>query len=133
MKALWTAIINRSSGSTFSSNVGKRIYAGQAPQKTSFPFCVFHQLPGEVEYVSRARYETIPIQFSIYTQESSPSNIGTYADNLKSRFDDCTLAVSGYHFGKMERQNPGVILPDQKEGIWHYAIDYDVLLRKVST
>jgi len=77
------------------------------------------------------RQEDYVMQFSLFTNESSAGNMGTYYTNLTALYDECTLAVTGMTFIRMHREWE-YLLRDSAEGVWQYILQYRVLVEKQS-
>lgn len=132
MNALLTAIYNRGTDSSdFNTAVGGRLYAFKAPQEATFPYCVFHEISETYDFTMALsnEFEDILIQFNIFSDKNSPSEVGTICGYLKARFDWCALTVSGYTCLKMEREWAHRMYLSE-EAIWQYAVQYRCLLEK---
>jgi hypothetical protein len=139
MKALYTAIytlFTATSGgppavhNSFYTAIGGRLYFTEAPQAATFPYCVYSMISNTPEYFFNDElYEEFLIQFSLFDQDNSASDIGTNMGYLKSLFDDCSITVASYGHLLFERELSGM-LRDADNNIWHYSVDYNVILEK---
>ena len=75
--------------------------------------------------------EDFLLQFNIFTQNSSASQAGTLLESLKTMFDDCSLAVTGWRHLQFQRGN---VYPNndfsQIPPVQGYSVEYNVLLEK---
>lgn len=85
--------------------LGGRLYYRRAPQKPVFPYAVFFMVSGVPSYYftksPELQYESY--QFSIFTKKASASDGETFANNLRSLFDDAKITVSGWTLVQWER------------------------------
>lgn len=136
MKQLSIGIYNLLSGSDFASDIGSRFYKGQAPDGTDYPYAVY-MMPTDVpEYTFSEQYETVMVQFSIFSSAASSAEIEDALTHLKELYDDCALAVTGYTTVWMRRT--GGTLPMKEEhttpagttSVWAAHVEYQVYLSK---
>ena len=126
MQALQSAIMTKfaSDSPGLYDDLGGRMRFQTARQGETFPYCVYsiigfgpdHWFGGELQ-------EEITLQFSIFTNESSAVNLNALYTTLTALFDECTLAVSGYDFLRLER-NWAYPLRDDENNSWQYTIQY---------
>ena len=98
MNALLTAIFNRFSGSDFETDIGGRMYTRYAPQGVAFPYAVVTLPFGMSDWMFVEQFDDIDVQFNLFSQSTSEVQIGTMLTNLRARYDDTTLTVTGYTF-----------------------------------
>jgi len=106
-----------------------RLYHAEAPQDATFPYCVMSIVSHEHDWQFDEEMENVLVQFSIFTNESSASTIGTLWSNLCTLFDDADLTVTGYRLISMIREQ-SILLRDTENNIWHYAVDYECILEQ---
>jgi len=136
MKKLSEGIYTLLSGSAFFSDVAGRVFKGQAPDGTDYPFCVYLFISDVPEYTFSEQYERVFLQFSIFSSASSSTEIEDALTHLKSLYDDCALSVTGYDTVWMRRT--GGTLPNMEEhttpagtqSIWIAHVEYEVYLSK---
>lgn len=130
MKPLFTGIYNlfkATPANNFYNAVGGRLYLHEAPQGATFPYAVYFLVSGMPEYwLSGPTFEEPVIQFSLFSDSESASEVTDLYTYLTALFDDCTLTVSGYTPIIFERQNYQ-LLRDPIDGTWHYIVEYDGL------
>ena len=106
-----------------------RLYHAEAPQGATFPFCVMYIINQMGDWSFTDTFEDVAVQFSIYTNESSASNIGAYWSYLTTLFDDVNLTIAGYSDIQVHRELSQLIR-DTENNIWHYATQYRFYLQK---
>lgn len=131
MKPLFQAIYNEYNSTALDTALSDQFYLGKADQGISMPYVVYKLISNTPEYTFDSRViERARVQFSIYSDSNSASEVTDLYTTLKAVFDDCSLTVSGYTFLKMERVN-AILIPDLENGLWHYAVDYIIELQEV--
>ena len=112
---------------TIYANVGGRLYLSEAPQNTSFPYIVFYLVSDDYDFQFTEDYEDILIQFNIFDDKASPSNISNYFENLKTLYDWSSPTVVGYTVIKFVREFAQLVRDDD---VWQYTVQYRILLEK---
>jgi len=132
MKNLLTAIYSKftTGPPTIYTNLGGKMYLAEAPQDTAMPYCVYDLISDVPEYHFGFQHESVLIQFSIYTDDSSATNVMTYGTNLKALYDNCSMSVSGYTHIDFNRDQSDRLLRDPEGETWQWSVDYTVLLGK---
>ena len=114
---------------TFKTAVGGRMYTRYAPQNTSFPFAVVDIVSGIGEWDFSYDFDDIDIQFNLFSQSTSETEIGTLYSTLRALYDDCALTIAGYtHLFMQYDQYFSLANPD--ENIRQYTVQYNILLQK---
>jgi len=136
MKQLSVGIYNLFTGSAFATDIGNRFYKGQGPVSATYPYCVY-LLPTDIpEYTFSEIYETVMVQFSIFSSAASSTEIEDALTHLKALYDDCALSVTGYTTVWMRRT--GGTLPGKEEhttpagttSVWVAHSEYEIYLSK---
>lgn len=129
MKALFTGIFNLFTTGTpaIYTSVGGRLYLTEAPQNTSFPYIVYYLISNDYDFQFEEDYEEFIIQFNIFDDDASASDIGTYFENLKSLYDWSSPTVTGYSVINFTREFAQLARDDD---VWQYTVQYRVLLEK---
>ena len=135
MKALFTSIMSKLSGSALDTSVGSRIYFGDAPEGTTFPYVVFSVVSGYEEDTFRERVDETIIQFSLYSISKGVTEIGTMYDNLRALFDAAVFSVSGGVLVRCMFQNMTTLYEDITTsagtvGLKHWPVDYVMTVKK---
>ena len=141
MKNFYTALMtyfNAAPGgvhNAFYTDIGGRLYHGDAPDRTTYPYCViFHIVDTQMD-TFKTKMDQVVIQFSIFSDKSSPIEVHDAMTHLKSLFDDCTLSISGgtlvYFFhisdGLMREE---VTTVSAEQVIWHFHCDYNAIFER---
>jgi hypothetical protein len=115
---------------TIYTNLSGRLRLYEAKQGELFPYCVYSLIGDAPDYwFLSERQESYTLQFSLFTDDRSSENIGTYFNNLTALYDECDLTVSGYTFLIMRREW-SYLLRDTIDSVWQYILQYNVLLEK---
>lgn len=133
--ALYTGIYNHFTSDNqhaFYTGVGGRFYVYKAPQRASFPYCVYSQVVAAHEVDFGEQREDVTIQFNIFSQNNSSDEADTLLDGLISMFDNCALTVTGWRHLDFLRE---IITPhndlSQVPPIMGYSVDYSCIIEKV--
>lgn len=131
MNALRTGIYTELTGTAndFAAAVGNRIYYGMAPQSTICPYAVFHILSGNHDFTFREKFDRVTIQFNLFDDSSSPTELETIYGYLITLFDNASLSVSGYTSIWCNRT---VTVPARwidVEQVWQISVRYDIFLQ----
>jgi len=136
MKQLFTGIYNlfapAGAKPTIYTNLDGKLRLFEAKQGETLPYCVYYLIgDGPDWYFEDERIFRAMIQFNLYTDDRSATNVCTYTDNLMALYDECTLSVTGYTFLRMERTWE-YLLRDPEEQVWQYVVQYRVTLEKLT-
>ena len=109
-------------------SLGGKLFYSKAKQNSTLPYGVFYFQPIVHDYLFIEEFDYVIVQFSLFDENESVSNIGDMENYLKTLFDWCTLTVSNYTFLKMERVliRPAEWLPE--DSVWQSVIQYRVSL-----
>jgi hypothetical protein len=124
MNNLLTAIYGKTSGSALSTYVGDRIYLDEVRQDIVLPYVVFFIVSGMPDKTFTEHYTDTMIQFSLFSDDESGTEIQTMYGNLKTLFDECALTITGSTLVWMRESNLTTMVED---GVKHWAIDYELL------
>ncbi len=131
MKALFTALINKFTGSTLATALTSRFYNTIAPQDAAMPYCVFTLVSGTPDDPMGGEHiENCLIQFSLFDASSSPGTVCDNYEKLTALFDDCALSLTGYTHLYMHRESQQLMRDPEDPGVWHYVIEYRILIEK---
>jgi hypothetical protein len=130
-----TSIMTKTTGSALATSVGSRIYLDRAPDRTVYPYIVFMIVSDNQNNTFTDLMEDIILQFSIFSNSLSVTEIGTIYDNLKTLFDRCTLTITGNTFYSMERSNlittiEDVTTIDGTVGLKAWHVEYFIRTKK---
>ncbi len=126
MKALFKGIYDLFGGTIY-NNVSGKLYLSVAPQNSTFPYIVYYLVSNDYDFQFSEDYEDCLIQFNIFDDKASASNINTYFENLKTLYDWALPVVVGYTVIKMQREFAQLVRDDD---VWQYTVQYRILLEK---
>lgn len=127
---LTTAIFGKcAAGTSLYTDIGGRMYKGEAPQRATFPYVVFFVVSDVPEYPSSHTIEEVLVQFSIYSITSSSTEIEDALTDLRTLYDNCSLSITSntlIHFtrGNLTCMRDEVETTSGTKGVWHYAQEY---------
>lgn len=137
MKELFEAITTKfnnidaqNNPSSFYASISGRLYLVNAPEGATLPYAVYSLIANPVDYNFTSVFDNPVIQFSLFAEATGHSEILNMHSYLKDQFDDCQLSVTGYQYGKMERQLDLGLLKDPDHEVFHYPVQYEIWLRK---
>lgn len=134
MKALATAIFEKLSGSLLDSDIGRRLFKGEAPEGAEYPYAVYILVSDVQADTFKSKLEDVIIQFSLFSSNSSTTEIEDMYIHLKTLYDDCSLTLNGSSLVWMVRQSAQLLreehtTPSGMIGVWHYAVDYSIIVQ----
>lgn len=131
MKELFTGIYNLfNAGNTFKTAVGGQMYLHEAPQDVAtFPYAVYTMIVGLSDWTFTESTEETLMQFSIFSESRSATEVTEAFTKMMTLFDDAILTVVGYDHVYMHREASRLIR-DSLSNTWHYSADYRILLEK---
>jgi len=110
---------------TFNTNIGGRIYFEQAPDKPTFPYCVYSFFTDTNSFDSGNQWEETFIQISLFDDTKDD---GVIIDGLTSDLIDLfygsTLSFTNYTQISFERIAKRNLYSEEK--IWHKVIEYRI-------
>ena len=127
MQVLFTAIWNKYNGDATLKAAITDLYLNKAIQRAVYPYGVYHKIGGVPNYTFTEEAENVIIQFDLYDNSSSATNINTAFSALINLFDWCSLSVTGYSHIYMKRE---LDLLNQENDIWHYFVQYRLEIQK---
>jgi len=125
MKTLFQAVYSEYAGSALASSLTD-LYNTQAPSEAVFPYGVFTLVSNVHDFTFTERFENCLLQFSLFDDSSSPSNVCDYFELLKAVFDFLDLEVSGYTTVSLVREAANLITV---EDVWQYTVTYRIYLQ----
>lgn len=133
MKELLSAVktyFDNNSGSDFYTGLSGRLYHKRAPQGAAFPYCVFFLIDDVPQYwFADEEAEEALLQFSIFSDSNSATEVLNLYDYLKTLFDGCALTVSGYQHVSFDRDWMRYV-EDPQDTTWQCDVHYRVLIKK---
>lgn len=136
MNNLLTAIMTKCSGSALSTAVGGRIFEGEAPEGTEFPYVVITIVTDAQADTFKDKLEDLTIQFSLYSISKGLTEITTMFADLKTLFDDAVLTIAGNYHILIARENLTTMqdeftTPQGTASGRHWAVDYRLITEQV--
>ncbi len=141
MKNFYTALMTyfnaevAGAHNSFYADIGGRLYHGEAPEGTEYPYCILvHVVDTQIDNF-KTKMDDIVIQFSIFSDKSSPVDVHDAMTHLKALFDDCVLTISGGTCVCFYRLNDGlereeVTTPSGEQMVWHFHCDYNAVFER---
>jgi hypothetical protein len=131
MKNLTTAIYGKLSGSALETAIGGRLFKGQAPEGTDYPYVVFFVASDVPERTFTEDYENVIVQFSLFSIASGTTEIEDIYSDLKTLYDEQSFSITGSTLIWMRRSQAVFLVEDHTtpsgtQSVWHYAVDFDV-------
>lgn len=132
MKNLTTAIYGKLSGSSLEGSIGTRMYKGRAPESAVYPYVVFQIISNSPDNVFGGYYEETLIQFSLYSSNSSSTEVEDMYTYLKALYEEQDMTITSETLIWMRREYAHLMVEDhtvRNEGtirVWHYAITYRI-------
>jgi len=121
---LFAAIMVRYNAAAISGSL-TGLYNTQAPQDAVFPYGVFQLISDVADWTFSENIENCLLQFNLFSNESSPTEICTLFGLLKDAFDFHELAIDNYETIYMVRENS---ILTRIEDVWQYNVTYRILL-----
>jgi len=126
---LLTAIFGKFTSSSFSNDVGGRVFLDEAPTGAEFPYCVYFVVAGTPENAFQKKGKEILIQFSLFSSSQSAVEITGMYNDLIALFDECTLTITSNIFNNMHWSNlttmiEDITTTDGTQTVKHYAVDF---------
>ena len=109
--------------------LGGRLYPHEAPESATYPFGIYALVTDMPAYVFGGNYDTsiFTVQFSLYSQKSSATEVLNAYENLKTLYDGCTLTVTGYSFLSCIREN-SIFYRHPEDNVWVHHTDYEIMI-----
>lgn len=135
MQVLFESIYDKFTSSTGAGSLytelGGRLHFSEAPQGQIYPYGVYHLISNVPSWTFDADMENYLIQFNLYSEKGSSTEINTAFLALTDLYDWCNdLNTSGYSNIYMKRE---LSLLTRESDIWNYMIEYRIEIQKLST
>lgn len=131
MKNLTTAIFGlMTSATSLYTDIGGRLYKGEAPEGAEFPYIVFFVVADIPEYPGGKTIEQVLLQFSLFSSASSSIEIEDMLTHLRTLYDDCSLTITDntliyFIRGNLTTMRDEITTPTGTVGVWHFAQEYE--------
>jgi hypothetical protein len=153
---LLTAIFGKFANSSFSNDVGGRIFLDETPTGTEFPYCVYFIVTATPDNAFQKKGKEILIQFSLFSSSQSAAEITGMYDDLIALFDECTLTsglnfinenddneineddtnsvtdiydetfFNNMHWSNLTTMTEDITTPDGTQTVKHWAVDFSI-------
>lgn len=135
MNNLLAAIFAKTAGSALSTAVAGRIFEGEAPEGSEFPYVVVSIVADSQIDTFKDSLEDVLLQFSLYSISKGLAEITGLFANLKTLFDNATLTITGSSHIIIVRQGFSTMFDDMTTplgtvGVRHWAVDYWIITQK---
>lgn len=131
MQALFSGLYSEFTGSTGAGSLytllGGRLHPIEAPQGSAYPYGVYHLISDVPEYTFNETIENAIIQFNLFDDNNSATNINTEFTALTTLYDWSTISISGYTSVYMRRELSYLI---REYDVWNYMIQYRLVFQK---
>ena len=121
---LFTAIYSRYAESSLASLLSG-MYHTQAPADAVFPFVTLSLISQRPEWTFTENFENCLIQFSLFNDESSPSDAGDEVKLLKELYDFFDLLITYFLTVKFVRETVHMLHIDK---VWQHVVTYRILI-----
>ena len=132
MQSLFVGLFNKFTGSTGAGSLyallgGKKLHPNEAPQGSAYPYGVYYLISDVPEYTFSETIENTLIQFNLFDDDSSATDINTAFTALTTLYDWATISIDGYTSVYMQRE---LSYLTKEEDIWNYMIQYRLVFQK---
>ena len=133
MLNLKKAIYSKLTGSLLTADIGGRFYDTQAPEGAEYPYVVYMIVSDVPDKTFTEDFEDVVIQFSLFSSASGSTEVEKMFTDLKTLYDECSMTITGSTLLRMKRTIATLMVEDHTTPsgtveVWHYAVDYEVLL-----
>lgn len=126
MKALFQAIYIVFQGSALDESLDGKLFPDETPQGKRLPYGIYSMTSAVAGYTFTDVHERVLLQFDLYA--ATDVDADDLYEDLKALFDDCSLSVTGFRFGKMERVSAQRI---KDPHYWRWIVEYVITLEKI--
>ena len=131
MQVLFNGIYSKFTGSTGAGTLytllGGRLHPNEAPQESAYPYGVYYLISDVPEYTFSETIETALIQFNLFDDNSSATDINTAFTALTTLYDWATITIDGYTSVYMQRELSYLL---RESDVWNYMIQYRLVFQK---
>ena len=135
MKKLTTALMtkfNETDGGVHNSLytlVSGKMYKERAPQDAAPPYIVYHIISDVPDWTFDTDFERVRIQFNLYSDEESSSEVEDIYAALRSVYEWKELTVEDWSHVYMRRELAR-LSKDPEDDMWVWAVDYEILVEQ---
>jgi len=132
LKNLTTAIWGRLAGSALSAHIANRLYKGQAPEGTTYPYAVYMVVTDVPDHDFSNDFENVIVQFSLFSTASGTTEVENMYTDLNTLYDEKSFSITGSTLVWMRRSSANFVVEDHTtpsgtQRVWHWAVEYEIL------
>jgi len=127
MESLFKGLYSKYSGDTALKAAITGLYLSEAIQTAVYPYGVYHLISDVPSWTFDSDMEGYIIQFNLYSENSSSTEVNTAFTALTNLFDDSSLTVTGYTHILMARE---LSLLTRESDVWNYMVQYRIMNQK---
>jgi len=106
------------------------LFFGETPRETEAPYVVYHLIDGHADDDMSHRVQDVLLQFSVWSEEASPTEAIRIGEHLALWFDDAKISVEDGVCYRCDRESYNLI-PDPDAQGWQYQVDYRLMVQEV--
>jgi len=108
------------------------LFYGQADRDTDAPYVTYHLIDGRTDDDMSSYVQDMLVQFSVWSDDSSPTEAVRIGEMLALWFDDAAIDVDGGACYICQRESYNLVQdPDVVGGGWQYQVDYRLMVQEV--
>ena len=127
LNGLYSKFTGTTGAGTLYTLLGGRLHPNEAPQGSAYPYGVYYLISDVPEYTFSETIESAIIQFNLFDDNSSATDINTAFTALTTLYDWATITITGYTSVYMQRE---LSYLTKEEDIWNYMIQYRLVFQK---
>ena len=108
-------------------NILSGMFFEKAPQGQTYPYGVYHLTSNRPNWTYTEDMRNFIIDFNLYDNSSSSTNINSAYEELKKLYDWTTLSVTGWSSIYMKRELDNLT---RDNDIWNYFVQYRLEIQK---
>jgi len=131
LKNLTTAIYGQLAGSAFATDINSRMFKGQAPEGTTYPYAVYMVVTDVPDHTFSEDFEDVIVQFSLFSSASGTEQIEDMYADLLTLYDENDFSIEEEDLIWMRESNTAFLVEDHTtptgtQRIWAYHVSFDV-------
>lgn len=130
-EALWNRfnVTENAVHTTLYTATNGQFYKERAKQNALLPYVVYHIISDVPEWNFCSDFEKVRVQFDLYSENNSSTEVEDLYAKLKSLFDWQTLTIVGWDHVYMKRELAR-LSRDPVDDVWTYNVDYEIYMEK---
>ena len=106
------------------------LFYGSADRDTVAPYVVYNLIDGRADDDMSSYVQDVLLQFSVWSEEASPTEATRIGEHLALWFDDAKITVEGGTCYRCDRESYNLIADPDATG-WQYQVDYRLMVQEV--